>query len=310
MKKEMLLYSVGATGRGAPQVAVSGWTTSVAAAFTAVAALPAPRPRTLKSLKICGVTNADDAFWIVEAIQKRFRTQIWIGCVAWKHSRRRVSVEEARAVAAAVREASRSNQAQVRTVAVFVDEDLSEISEVCSAAAIDVAQLHGSLSWQEGLLRAHHPQAWPPWLDYARVLRPNSNEVEPYKRATATRDGRGPCYTLIDPGRGDGKPFDWQHFAGDLLLGPNPGLWMLAGGLNVDNVAEAIRYTDAPGIDVASGVEMILKSPSSNSLKVEHAQGVSRARSAETSSVRPRKDRERLEALLDVLCSVYDTNLN
>jgi hypothetical protein len=61
---------------------------------------------------------------------------------------------------------------------------------------------------------------------------------------------------------------------------------------------------------VASGVEMILKSPSSNSLKVEHAQGVSRARSAETSSVRPRKDRERLEALLDVLCSVYDTNLN
>jgi phosphoribosylanthranilate isomerase len=50
---------------------------------------------------------------------------------------------------------------------------------------------------------------------------------------------------------GLGTAFDWR-----LLQGVDPGLpYMLSGGLNAENVAEALRITRAPGVDVSSGVE-------------------------------------------------------
>jgi len=50
---------------------------------------------------------------------------------------------------------------------------------------------------------------------------------------------------------GLGKSFDWT-----LLAGVNPGVpYMLSGGLDVSNVAEALRITRAPAVDVSSGVE-------------------------------------------------------
>ena len=50
---------------------------------------------------------------------------------------------------------------------------------------------------------------------------------------------------------GLGTPFDWT-----LLKGIDAGVpYMLSGGLTADNVAEAIRITGAPGVDVSSGVE-------------------------------------------------------
>ena len=50
---------------------------------------------------------------------------------------------------------------------------------------------------------------------------------------------------------GNGLPFDWRLLVGRKWLRP----WMLAGGLNPQNVAEAIRLTGAPAVDVSSGVE-------------------------------------------------------
>jgi len=50
---------------------------------------------------------------------------------------------------------------------------------------------------------------------------------------------------------GLGRRFDWT-----LLAGVNPGVpYMLSGGLDAGNVAEALRITGAPGVDVSSGVE-------------------------------------------------------
>ena len=50
---------------------------------------------------------------------------------------------------------------------------------------------------------------------------------------------------------GNGIPFDW-----DLLAGRSfPMPWFLAGGLDPDNVADAVRRTGAPGVDVSSGIE-------------------------------------------------------
>ena len=50
---------------------------------------------------------------------------------------------------------------------------------------------------------------------------------------------------------GNAKSFDWRILAGRDMPVP----WMLAGGLTADNVAEAVRVTDAPIVDVSSGVE-------------------------------------------------------
>ena len=50
---------------------------------------------------------------------------------------------------------------------------------------------------------------------------------------------------------GNGLSFDWRLVAQRRWLKP----WMLAGGLTPENVAEAIRLTGAPGVDVSSGVE-------------------------------------------------------
>jgi phosphoribosylanthranilate isomerase len=50
---------------------------------------------------------------------------------------------------------------------------------------------------------------------------------------------------------GLGKPFDWH-----LLENLKPGVpFMVSGGLNAENVGEALRITRAPGVDVSSGVE-------------------------------------------------------
>jgi phosphoribosylanthranilate isomerase len=50
---------------------------------------------------------------------------------------------------------------------------------------------------------------------------------------------------------GLGKSFDWR-----LLENLEPGLpFLLSGGLDAGNVAEALRITRAPGVDVSSGVE-------------------------------------------------------
>src|SRR5215468_6481839 len=62
-------------------------------------------------------------------------------------------------------------------------------------------------------------------------------------------DARAPR-TATRPG-GLGKSFDWR-----LLEGIDPGVpFLLSGGLDASNVAEALRITSAPGVDVSSGVE-------------------------------------------------------
>ena len=62
-------------------------------------------------------------------------------------------------------------------------------------------------------------------------------------------DARAP-QEATRPG-GLGKPFDWT-----LLSGIDPGVpFMLSGGLDASNVAQALRITRAPGVDVSSGVE-------------------------------------------------------
>jgi phosphoribosylanthranilate isomerase len=63
-------------------------------------------------------------------------------------------------------------------------------------------------------------------------------------------DARAPAAAEV-PG-GNGLPFDWRLLQGLEFRGP----WLLAGGLDESNVGEALAITQAPGVDVSSGVEV------------------------------------------------------
>jgi phosphoribosylanthranilate isomerase len=63
-------------------------------------------------------------------------------------------------------------------------------------------------------------------------------------------DAKPPTRPDALPG-GNGLPFDWRLLAGRHWPVP----WMLAGGLTAATVAEAVRLTGAPAVDVSSGVE-------------------------------------------------------
>ena len=78
---------------------------------------------------------------------------------------------------------------------------------------------------------------------------------------------------------GLGKTFDWH-----VLENLDPGVpFMLSGGLDADNVAEALRITAAPGVDVSSGVE---RAPGEKDLDKIRA-FVRAARAAARSTARP-----------------------
>jgi phosphoribosylanthranilate isomerase len=142
---------------------------------------------------------------------------------------------------------------RARKVALTVDADDALIEAVIEALQPDMLQLHGNepparvaaLKQRFGL---------PVMKAIAVAARTDLAAVAAYA-AVADRllfDARAPR-EATRPG-GLGQAFDWH-----LLENLDPGLpFMLSGGLDANNVGEALRITRAPGVDVSSGVERVL----------------------------------------------------
>ncbi len=147
-------------------------------------------------------------------------------------------------------------------VGVFRGAALAEIEGVRDLLGLDRIQLHGD-----------EPDGWLDRLG-PRTLRrvPVSAEGVDWARvATLARV----CLPLVDPGAGDGRPFDWS-----LLRSRRENLrYGLAGGLTPANVAEAIRAARPAMVDVSSGVETApgLKDPEKVRRFVEVARRAARA---------------------------------
>jgi phosphoribosylanthranilate isomerase len=141
-------------------------------------------------------------------------------------------------------------QGRALCVAVTVDADDAMLAEIVSTMRPDVLQLHGK-------------------EDPARVAAVKCRFKLPVMKALSVRDAadiaramayRGVADRLLFDAKapegselpgGNGVTFDWRLLAaldGDVD-------YMLSGGLNAGNIAEALRLTHAPGIDVSSGVE-------------------------------------------------------
>lgn len=176
-------------------------------------------------VKICGITAEADAVAAVEAGADA------VGLI-FAPSRRQVTVDRARAIAAAVPD-------HVLTVGVFRDHLAREVVDIVTSAGLGAAQLHGS----ESPATSREVHGGVPVL--FRAMAAGDPQL-------SSIDEHGADVVLLDaPVPGGGVPFDW-HLVGDLTLRHRV---LLAGGLRPDTVADAVRTVRPWGVDVASGVE-------------------------------------------------------
>ncbi len=181
-------------------------------------------------VKICGITNSGDALLAAELGAHA------LGFIFYKKSPRSVTPDKARRIIGQL-------PPFVATVGVFVDEDAAAVREIASLAGLDWVQLHGRES-----------------PDYCRSLgrrvikgfRVKGEEI--YAQLTEYQ-GAAQAFLLdaYKPGTpgGTGETFNWEIARQVKKCGPI----ILAGGLNPDNVAEAIRIARPAAVDAASGVE-------------------------------------------------------
>jgi phosphoribosylanthranilate isomerase len=225
-------------------------------------------------VKICGITNVEDATCAVDAGADA------IGLNFYEKSPRCVSVDRAREICLAI-------AGRALAVGVFVNASRETIDNVRLQAGLDAIQLHGDeppedvahfserlrVQLSDDEERALRLIAETAGDDYQRTMqrgrpslvirarRLDDRGVAAIARdlAECSRSGPGPGAVLVDsatPGRygGTGETVSWvglndhRRWLGDVPL-------ILAGGLTAANVAEAIRIVQPAGVDVASGVE-------------------------------------------------------
>jgi len=180
-------------------------------------------------VKVCGVTRPEDAIAVEAAGADA------VGVIFAAGSRRRVDVARAAEVLAPL-------GPFVTRVGVFVSPAPDEVLAAVGALRLHAVQLHGEVaSGDDALWTALRERvaviravSWSPELDLDALARSVADAV------------------LIDgPRAGSGRPFDWEGAHGLRRLSN----WVLAGGLEPENVAEAIAWLAPPAVDVASGVE-------------------------------------------------------
>jgi phosphoribosylanthranilate isomerase len=188
-------------------------------------------------IKVCGIGTpaALDA-----AVAARAE---YAGFVFFPASPRHLSLSDAAQLGARA-------EARIARVGLFVDADDSTIAEAVAAARLDALQLHGGESpSRAAALRARF--GVPVWKAIAVTSASDLDRAGEYAGAADLMlfDAKPPPGAAA-PG-GLGLAFDWTLLAGYR----GPVAWGLAGGLGPDNVAEAVRITRAPLVDVSSGVE-------------------------------------------------------
>lgn len=179
-------------------------------------------------VKICGVTSVDDACFAAEAGTDA------IGLNFYRRSPRAVSVAVAKQIVAAL-------PPFVWTVGIFVDESATTLKRIADAVRLDAVQLHGRESPQ--FVKRLHRRT-------LKAIHVSSMSVDALAARYETADA-----LVLDAAQpnfgGGGITFDWK-FARSVAA---QRAILLAGGLTPKNVAEAVRFVQPFGVDVASGVE-------------------------------------------------------
>ena len=183
----------------------------------------------MAKIKIFGLRREQD----IEAVNAALPD--YIGFV-FARSKRQIDEQQAERLKAKLNPA-------IKAVGVFVNADPERIINLCHSQVIDLIQLHGDED-----------------EDYLKRLRSRvANKIIKAVRVKEAQDIMKaldfPCdYLLFDAFRegeygGSGRTFDWS------LLPQIPKPYFLAGGINADNIAQALTEHDPYGLDVSSGAE-------------------------------------------------------
>lgn len=191
-----------------------------------------------RTIKICGLKEEDA---IAEALQQGAD---YIGLVFYEKSPRNISIARAHELRQFVGQLA-------KVVAVTVDPTDHLLEQILSEVKPDFLQLHG----HESLARVNEIKARfaPPIIKAFAISDASDIEAalsyQPYVERLLF-DAKSADKASL-PG-GNGVVFDWS------LLAPLKGKvdYILSGGLNAANIAEALKITDAKTVDISSGVEI------------------------------------------------------
>ena len=189
------------------------------------------------SIKICGLRTPETLDVALEAGADM------VGFVFFPPSPRNIGSELARVLSTQVR-------GRARKVALTVNANNETLADIIAALKPDMLQLHGTEA-PERVAVVRSRFGLPVMKALPIATRADLSPIRQYAKVADRLlfDARAP-QEATRPG-GLGKTFDWT-----LLAGLDAGVpYMLSGGLDPFNVAEAIRVTRAPGVDVSSGVE-------------------------------------------------------
>ena len=195
-------------------------------------------------IKICGITNLEDALAAADAGADA------LGFVFYKNSSRNIDPEKVREIVAQL-------PPKVEKVGVFVDsESPQRILEVAERAELTALQLHVGSSFAGGNHVGGDSGNRKIYLALpaAQFLDAGGQWGGSNQRSSAISAIFLDSGTSQQPG-GTGKAFDWQKAALLVEAMAKTTNVVVAGGLNPLNVAEAIRILKPWGVDVASGVE-------------------------------------------------------
>ncbi len=190
-----------------------------------------------RDIKICGLSTPETVAAAIDGGASH------VGFIFFAKSPRYVTPEAAGTLRKAV-------LGKAKAVAVTVDADDAFLETIVASMAPDMLQLHG----HESPARVADVKArysLPVMKAFSISTAADLQKTRPYV-GIADRflfDAKPPKDSEL-PG-GNGVSFDWT-----LLQGLDPAIdYMLSGGLNAQNVGEALRLANPPGIDISSGVE-------------------------------------------------------
>lgn len=191
----------------------------------------------MTKIKICGLKRIEDIQYVNKYLPD------YIGFV-FAESKRRVTVEQ-------VMKLRNELDIRIKTVGVFVNEDIDKVIEISKKCRLNCLQLHGDedetyVENLKNLLNSHLVKDVEIWKairvkDESSIAMLNSYRVDAFVLDTFVEGAYG----------GVGKVFDWSL----AKLAKPYGKIFVAGGLNIENVRAVVEAVSPYGVDVSGGVE-------------------------------------------------------
>tara|TARA_B100001750_G_C15522146_1_gene612728 strand:+ start:4108 stop:4773 length:666 start_codon:yes stop_codon:yes gene_type:complete len=196
----------------------------------------------MTKVKICGISKVENAQAAVDAGAD------FVGIVFEPNSRRCVGTEEAKNIIESTEIGNRTER--VLWVGVFANQSVEEVNEIVEYCGIDIVQLSGKESPQ------YCAQMIRPVVKVIHIgLDADQVSLTEIRNGISSYEAAG-CSYMLDTFKkgvlgGTGQVFNWDI----AKVLSKERLLFLAGGLNIDNVSEAISKVSPWALDVSSGVE-------------------------------------------------------